>query len=245
MKLLKLLLLAASVLLPHAAALAQGPSVLQVSLTESPLRAILHQQIRWDLSGHYGRLSHFHVRVFKGDLHYNTVYMKQYADKTTGCVPYHTWVLNAQMNESLHVDPLMDVGMLNYTDGHFGDGTLTLVFESDSGDTQENIRLHVTQVEAYFRYAKTLVASPDDIARSWEPEIADHVARMLNSNSAPGSTTFVPPQTVSLPEVPCYTKILALAQPVDEPSVVEIADLQIAPCGTVKMRRHFGWFASH
>jgi hypothetical protein len=187
----------ASVLLVQAWSLAQTLgkfSILQVNVKESPLKATLNEQIRWDLDGPSGRITSFHVRVFRGDLRYNTTTMKTLTDKN-GCILYQTWVLYAQANGELHVTPLSDIGALSYSGGHFADATLTLVFEAGNESVSPVIRLHKTQLPAYFKYAKVLVVSPDAVARSLEPQIAAQIANALNQSRDAGASS--PPKSWS------------------------------------------------
>jgi hypothetical protein len=161
-----------------------------------------------------------------------------HADKN-GCIPYHTWVLNAEADGELHVDRLTDVGMLTQDDhGNFSDGTLTLVFEAGNGSVLQDIRLHKTQLPAYFKHAKELVVSPNDWARRLSPGIAARIADVMTrqtdavSSIHSGHPGAGPPQIVELPNVPCYNNIVDLAEADKKSSVREVAEIQPGPCGS-------------
>jgi hypothetical protein len=123
--------------------------------------------------------------------------------------------------------------------GNFSDGTLTLVFEAGNGNSAQDIRLHKTQLPAYFRHAKELVVSPNDWARSLSPGIAARVADAIAAHKNAGSSTHfgqAAALTVYLPTVPCYNSVVEVAEADEKSTVREVAEAQPGTCGGRRLR---------
>ena len=130
-------------------------AVLEVPLDElSPKQQLLGEPILLKLREDARAPRDFHVRLFRGT---KNQLLKWPADRD-GCIEFSTIVLRATVNGSVHLRSLDDRGWLS---NHGRDAeNYTLVFESGQEVSESKIRIHRSQIQAYFSVAFSMTLVP-------------------------------------------------------------------------------------
>jgi hypothetical protein len=210
--------------------LAQGPgqiSLMRVALDEhTPKIQQLGQEIVFRVKAGVTLPNSFHVRIFRGTFTFLTRTMKAFADKD-GCVPYSTALLYGTANRAIHFQPLSELGWLSRApDGRFAPQDLVLVFEAGDQPTETSIRLHESQLDAYFKYAVPVQLLPSDDAKAAAAEVVEATQRTLGEHRI---------KLTQLPSGPCYNieQLAASDKDRHDQVISEVAVVRPVSCGTL------------